>query len=109
MTAQETKLFNAFETTLTATAGASDLTFTVNNLTLPGPDVTAPLYLVINPDSSTSREVIHITSLNAGTKTLTCDNINKIFSRFSSNIRTITRIRFCCTNVTFTTTYRRFK
>ena len=79
MTAQETKLFNAFETTLTATAGASDLTFTVNNLTLPGPDVTAPLYVVINPDSSTNREVIHITSLNAGTKTLTCDNINKRF------------------------------
>jgi len=77
MTAQETKLFNAFETTLTATAGASDLNFTVNNLTLPGPDVTAPLYVVINPDSSTNREVIHITSLNAGTKTLTCDNADK--------------------------------
>ena len=77
MTAQETKLFNAFETTLTATAGASDLNFTVNNLTLPGPDVDAPLYVVINPDSSTNREVIHITSLNAGTKTLTCDNADK--------------------------------
>ena len=77
MTAQETKLFNAFETTLTATAGASDLNFTVNSLTLPGDDVSAPLYVVINPDSSTNREVIHITSLNAGTKTLTCDNANK--------------------------------
>jgi hypothetical protein len=77
MTAQETNLFNAFETTLTATVGASDLNFTVNNLTLPGTDVSGTLYVVINPDSATNREVILITSVNSGTKTLTCDNINK--------------------------------
>ena len=80
MAAQETNLYNAFETTLTATAGASDLTFTVNSVTAPvAVTLTAPFYLVLNPDSSTNREVVLITSLNTGTKTLTCDNINKRF------------------------------
>ena len=78
MTAQETNLLNAFETTLTATAGASDLTFTVNSVTdSAGNTLAAPCYLVLNPDSSTSREVVLVTSLNTGTKTLTLDNINK--------------------------------
>ena len=55
MTAQETKLFNAFETTLTATAGASDLTFTVNSVTDSyGTTLAANVYLVLNPDSSTN-------------------------------------------------------
>ena len=80
MTAQETKLFNAYETTLTATVGASGLDFTVNSVTAPvAVTVAAPFFLVINPDSSTNREVVHITSVNTGTKTLTCDNINKRF------------------------------
>jgi hypothetical protein len=78
MTAQETNLLNAFETTLTATAGASDLTFTVNSVTDSASNtLAAPCYLVINPDSSTSREVILVTSINTGTKTLTLDNVNK--------------------------------
>jgi len=80
MTAQETKLLNAFETTLNATAGASDLTFTVSAVVDSASNtLTAPCYLVFNPDSATNREVILITSINAGTKTLTCDNINKRF------------------------------
>ena len=80
MTAQETKLLNAFETTLNATAGASDLTFTVSAVVDSASNtLTAPCYLVLNPDSATNREVILITSINAGTKTLTCDNINKRF------------------------------
>ena len=78
MTAQETKLFNAFETTLTATAGASDLTFTVNSVTDSyGTTLAANVYLVLNPDSSTNREVIEVTSVNSGTKTLTCSAIGK--------------------------------
>ena len=78
MTAQETKLFNAFETTLTATAGASDLTFTVNSVTDSyGTTLAANVYLVLNPDSSTNREVIEVTSINTGTKTLTCSAIGK--------------------------------
>ena len=64
MTAQETKLFNAFETTLTGTAGASDVTFTVNSVTAPtGITLAAPFFMVFNPDSSTNREVIHIQEL----------------------------------------------
>ena len=76
MTAQETNLLNAFETTLTATAGASDLTFTVNTVTDSASNtLTAPCYLVLNPDSSTAREVILVSSINTGTKTLTVSAI----------------------------------
>ena len=78
MTAQETNLLNAFETTLTGTIGASDLTFTVNSVTDSASNtLAAPCYLILNPDSATNREVVLVTSINAGTKTLTLDNINK--------------------------------
>jgi len=78
MTAQETNLLNAFETTLTGTIGASDLTFTVNSVTDSASNtLAAPCYLVLNPDSATNREVVQVTSINVGTKTLTLDNINK--------------------------------
>ena len=78
MTAQETNLLNAFETTLTGTIGASDLTFTVNSVTDSASNtLAAPCYLVLNPDSATNREVVLVTSINSGTKTLTLDNINK--------------------------------
>ncbi len=78
MTAQETNLLNAFETTLTGTIGASDLTMTVNSVTDSASNtLAAPCYLIVNPDSATSREFVLVTSINAGTKTLTLDNINK--------------------------------
>tara|TARA_B100001287_G_scaffold120610_1_gene101652 strand:- start:26 stop:2038 length:2013 start_codon:yes stop_codon:yes gene_type:complete len=78
MTAQETNLLNAFETTLTGTIGASDLTFTVNSVVDSASNtLAAPCYLVLNPDSATNREVVLVTSINVGTKTLTLDNINK--------------------------------
>ena len=78
MTAQETNLLNAFETTLTGTIGASDLTFTVNSVTDSASNtLTDPCYLILNPDSATNREVVQVTSINVGTKTLTLDNINK--------------------------------
>ena len=68
MTAQITKLFNAFETTLTSTVGASGLDFVVNSVTAPTTvTLTAPFYIVLNPDSSTNREVILVTSVNTGT------------------------------------------
>ena len=78
MTAQETNLLNAFETTLTGTIGASDLTITVNSVVDSASNtLAAPCYLVLNPDSATNREVVLVTSINVGTKTLTLDNINK--------------------------------
>ena len=80
MTAQETNLLNAFETTLTGTIGASDLTMTVNSVTDSASNtLAAPCYLILNPDSATNREVVLVTSINVGTKTLTLDNINKRF------------------------------
>ena len=80
MTAQETNLLNAFETTLTGTIGASDLTMTVNSVTDSASNtLVAPCYLILNPDSATNREVVLVTSINVGTKTLTLDNINKRF------------------------------
>ena len=78
MTAQETNLLNAFETTLTGTIGASDLTMTVNSVVDSASNtLAAPCYLVLNPDSATNREVVLVTSINSGTKTLTLDNVNK--------------------------------
>ena len=76
MTAQETKLLNAFETTLTGTIGASDTTLTVNSVTDSASNtLTASCYLVINPDSATNREVILVTGVNSGTKTLDVSSV----------------------------------
>ena len=76
MTAQETNLLNAFETTLTGTIGASDLTMTVNSVVDSASNtLTAPCYLVVNPDSATNREVLLVSSINVGTKTLTISAI----------------------------------
>src|SRR5210317_2345153 len=78
MTAQETNLFNAFETTLTATMGSSDTTFSVNAVTDSYPTtLSAPFYIVINPDSATNREVILVTAVNTGTKELTTSVPNR--------------------------------
>ena len=66
MTAQETNLLNAFETTLTGTIGASDLTMTVNSVVDSASNtLAAPCYLVLNPDSATNREVVLVTSINS--------------------------------------------
>jgi hypothetical protein len=78
MTAQETKLFNAFETTLTSTMGSSDTTFSVNAVTDSYPTtLSAPFYIVINPDSATNREVVLVTAVNTGTKQLTTSVPNR--------------------------------
>ena len=78
MTAQETKLFNAFETTLTATMGSSDTTFTVNAVVDSYPTtLVPPFYIVINPDSATNREVLLVTAVNTGTKQLTTSVPNR--------------------------------
>jgi len=78
MTAQETKLFNAFETTLTSTMGSSDTTFNVNAVTDSYPTtLSTPFYIVINPDSATNREVVLVTGVNTGTKELTTSVPNR--------------------------------
>lgn len=78
MTAQETKLFNAFETTLTSTMGSSDTTFNVNAVVDSYPTtLVPPFYIVINPDSATNREVVLVTAVNTGTKQLTTSVPNR--------------------------------
>ena len=78
MTAQETNLFNAFETTLATTMGSSDTTLTVAAVTDSYPTtLSAPFYIVINPDSATNREVILVTAVNSGTKELTTSVPNR--------------------------------
>ena len=72
MTARETSLLNAFETTLTGTIGASDSTMTVNAVVdSAGNQIQPDSYLVLNPDSATNREVVLISAVNSGTKQLT--------------------------------------
>ena len=78
MAAQETNLFNAFETTLATTMGSSDVTLTVAAVTDSYPTtLSAPFYIVINPDSATNREVILVTAVNTGTKELTTSVPNR--------------------------------
>ena len=69
MTLQTAKYSNFFETTLDGAVGASD-----NNMTLtaaPTSDgssaISAPYYLVIDPDSTSKREVVLVTSSSGTT------------------------------------------
>jgi len=72
MTAQETKLLNAFETTLSTTLGASGTSVTLTAVTdSASNNIVAPCYLVIEPDSATNREYVLVSAVNIGTKTLT--------------------------------------
>jgi len=72
MTAQETKLLNAFETTLSTTLGASGTTATLTAVTdAASNNIEAPCYLVIEPDSATNREYVLVSAINIGTKTIT--------------------------------------
>jgi len=106
MTAQETKLFNAFETTLTSTMGSSDTTFNVNAVTDSYPTtLDAPFYIVINPDSATNREVVLVTAVNTGTKQLTTSVPNR-YLKGSAASQDYHIIWNCCTNGSFTTTHR---
>ena len=76
MTAQETNLLNAFETTISGALSSTGLTVTVNAVSnAAGDTLTAPCYLVIEPDSATQREYFLVSSIDTGTKTLTISAI----------------------------------
>ena len=76
MTAQETNLLNAFETTISGALSSTGLTLTVNAVSnAAGDTLTAPCYLVIEPDSATQREYFLVSSIDTGTKTLTISAI----------------------------------
>ena len=70
--AAETNLRNAFETTLSGSLGATDTTLNLTSTT----GLTSPIYLVIDPDSSSSREYIFIdgTINSTSAATSTADN-----------------------------------
>lgn len=64
MTAQQINYSNFFETTLDGNVGASDtsLTLSASPTSNGSSDISAPFYLVIDPDSATNREVILVTA-----------------------------------------------
>ena len=64
MTAQQINYSNFFETTLDGNVGASDtsLTLSASPTSDGSSDISAPFYLVLDPDSATNREVILVTA-----------------------------------------------
>jgi len=65
MTLQIAKYSNFFETTLDGAVGASDTQLDLSAAPTDGASaIAAPFYLVVNPDSTTKREVILITALS---------------------------------------------
>jgi len=65
MTLQIAKYSNFFETTLDGAVGASDTQLDLSAAPTDGASaIAAPFYLVVNPDSTTKREVILVTALS---------------------------------------------
>ena len=64
MTAQESILQNAYETTLALAIGAdaTETSVQVNAAPVGSPSASNPMYLVIDPDSDSTREYIKVTS-----------------------------------------------
>ena len=69
MTAQETSLSNFFETTLNGivASGATSATLTAAPTSDGTSNIAAPYYLVIDPDSSSNREVVLVTAASGTT------------------------------------------
>ena len=64
MTAQKTILQNAYETTLALAIGAdaTEVSVQVNAAPVGSPSTSEPMYLVIDPDSDSTREYVKVTS-----------------------------------------------
>lgn len=73
MTARDSNLFNAFETTITSGMGASDLTATVASTT----GMTSPCYLVIDPDDPAKREYVYFDGSFTGTTFVSSNVANR--------------------------------
>ena len=68
MTLQTAKYSNFFETTLDGAVGASDTNMTLTAAPTDGAsNISAPYYLVIDPDSTSKREVVLVTSASGTT------------------------------------------
>jgi len=72
MVAQETILQNAYETTLTLAVGASagEVSISVAAAPVGSPSASTPMYLVIDPDSDSTREYVKVTSRSGATLTV---------------------------------------
>ena len=72
MVAQETILQNAYETTLSTAVGATlaEVTLTVASAPVGSPSASNPMYLVIDPDSDSTREYVKVTSRSGATLTV---------------------------------------
>ncbi len=77
MTAQKSLLQNAYETTLALplTASGTDVTVVVNAAPVGTPTTSIPMYLVIDPDSDSSREYVKVTT-RAGASLTVVRNID---------------------------------
>ena len=77
MTAQKSILQNAYETTLALplTASGTDVTVVVNAAPVGTPTTSIPMYLVIDPDSDSSREYVKVTT-RAGASLTVVRNID---------------------------------
>tara|TARA_B100001250_G_scaffold222469_2_gene190792 strand:+ start:6252 stop:6875 length:624 start_codon:yes stop_codon:yes gene_type:complete len=71
--AAETFTRNAFETTLSSTFGATDVTATVASTS----GLTSPCYLVIEPDSATQREYVFFDGTFTSTQLVTTTTDNR--------------------------------
>jgi hypothetical protein len=69
MTAQETNLANFFETTLNGlvASGATSMTLTAAPTSDGTSNISAPYYLVIDPDNASNREVVLVTAASGTT------------------------------------------
>lgn len=86
MTAIETNLQNAYESTLTVQMTASDLTAQV--VSLGSPSIASPCYLIIDPDDDEKREYILFDGTFTGTAFVTSNITNRYLSgsAYGSNI-----------------------
>ena len=79
MTAQDLNFSNFYETTADGNIGASDTSITLSAAptTGDGSALSAPFYLVINPDTSAKREIVLVTAISGVTATVTRDVGNR--------------------------------
>ena len=72
MTAQKTILQNAYETTLALAIGAdaTEVSVQVNAAPVGSPSAANPMYLVIDPDSDSTREYVKVTSRSGASLTV---------------------------------------
>ena len=88
MTALESNIGNAVEVTLDAQLNSGSGNTTLDMASDPG--ITAPAYLVLNPDNDSKREVVKWVSGAFGSATIERDKDNKIIEGNPDKIKFVT-------------------